>query len=52
MCELDGDCELVKKDQRITAPTKEALEGGFLPRQNGGMGNGVTPLEIGGRPYS
>ena len=52
VCELDGDFEMTNDDPRIIGPTKEALDGGFLPRQNVGVGKGITPPEIGGRPCS
>jgi hypothetical protein len=52
VCELDGDCEPTNDDSRIMDPTKEALNGGFLLSQNGGVGNRVTPPEIRERPCS
>ena len=50
--ELHGDFESANDDIRRTTPTKEAIDGGCPPLQNGGMGNGVTLPKIGGRPYN
>jgi hypothetical protein len=50
--ELNGDYELINNHPRRMILTKEATNGGCLPCQNGGMGNGATPKEIEVRPCS
>lgn len=45
VCDLGGDYEPINHDPRMTNPTREAMEGGFLPHQNGSVGKGKLLLK-------